>query len=65
MILLKEAMHCEITLRTLTLSLVSGIPLCPVTISMIIAPKLYMSDLTDILPQPKRFSGAQYPLHQI
>jgi hypothetical protein len=59
----KEAMHFEIT--TLTLLFSSGIPLCPATSSMIMTPKLYMSDLTDILPRPNKFSGAPYPLHEI
>jgi hypothetical protein len=37
--------------------------LCPVTSSIIMMPRLYTSDLTDIFPLC-RYSGAVYPLHE-
>ena len=43
--------------------LLLGTAFCPVTSSIIMTPKLYMSDLNDIFPLC-RYSGAQYPLHK-
>jgi hypothetical protein len=48
--------------KNLTL-LISGALLNPVTSSIIMMPRLYTSDLTDILPF-SRYSGAVYPLHE-
>uniref|UniRef100_A0A0A9FEC7 Uncharacterized protein n=1 Tax=Arundo donax TaxID=35708 RepID=A0A0A9FEC7_ARUDO len=56
-----DLFHLCLHLRS-TLSLL-GLPLRPVTSSMIITPKLYMSAFLDVLP-PFSYSGAQYPLHK-
>lgn len=44
-------------------SSISGYPFSPVSMSMIIIPRLYMSDLNVICLAPKN-SGAKYPLHE-